>query len=117
MPSAIYTADIKSDMPTAQQALRRVDMAISTARMSGTAVVKLIHGYGSTGRGGVIRTGVRRYLGELRAGGKIKGFIPGEDFSIFSADARSALQACPALRQDRDLDRQNNGVTLVRSKN
>ena len=109
----IYTADIKSDMPTADQALRRVDMALATGRMSGAAAVKLIHGYGSTGRGGVIRTQARRHLGELRAKGKIKRFIPGEDFSIFSESTRQAFQACPALRQDRDLDRQNNGITII----
>jgi len=110
---AIYTADIKSDMPTADQALRRVDMAVATARMSGTCVIKLIHGYGSTGRGGVIRTRVRLYLGELRAKGKIKGFIPGEDFSIFNGATREAFGMCAALRQDRDLDRQNNGITII----
>ena len=109
----IYTADIKSDMPLADQALRRVDMAISTARMGGASVIRLIHGYGSTGRGGVIRTQARRYLGELKAKGKIKAFIPGEDFSIFNADTRAAFQRCAALRQDKDLDRQNNGVTII----
>ncbi|MDR2686782.1 MAG: Smr/MutS family protein [Oscillospiraceae bacterium] len=110
---AIYTADIKSDMPTSDQALRRVDMALAMGRMSGAAAVKLIHGYGSTGQGGAIRTRARRYLGELKSKGKIKAFLPGEEFTIFNADTRSALQACPALRQDRDLDRQNNGITII----
>jgi len=110
---AIYTADIKSDRPSATQAPRRVDMALAMARISGASVVKLIHGYGSTGQGGAIRIEARRYLGVLKAKGKIKAFIPGEDFSIFSADTRSALQACAALRQDLDLDRQNNGITII----
>jgi len=109
----IYTADIKSDMPTADQALRRADMALATGRMSGAAAVKLIHGYGSTGRGGVIRTQVRRHLGELLAKGRVKGFIPGEDFSIFNGETLRAFQACPALRQDSDLERCNNGVTII----
>ena len=109
----IYTANIKSDLPAAAQALRRVDMAIATGRRGGYAAVKLIHGYGSTGRGGVIRTQARRYLGELKAKNKIKAFIPGEDFSIFDAETRAALQACAALRQDGDLDRQNNGITII----
>jgi len=113
MPASIYTADIKSDMPTADQALRRVDMAIATGRMAGAAVVKLIHGYGSTGRGGVIRTQARRRLNGLRARGKVRGFIPGEDFTIFNGETLRAFQACPALRQDSDLDRQNNGITII----
>ena len=110
---AIHTADIKSDRPTADQAPRRVDMALTMARMSGAVAIKLIHGYGSTGQGGAIRTVARRYLGGLKSKGKIKAFLPGEDFSIFNADTRAALQACPALRQDKDLDRQNNGITII----
>ena len=110
---AIYTADIKSDRPTADQAPRRVDMALAMGRMSGASVIKLIHGYGSTGQGGAIRTQARRYLGELKARGKLKACIPGEGFSIFDETTRQALQACPALRQDRDLDRQNNGITII----
>ena len=110
---AIHTADIKSDHPTADQAPRRVDMALAVARMSGASVIKLIHGYGSTGQGGAIRTETRRYLGELKARGKVKAFIPGEDFSIFNAETRSALQACAALRQDSDLERGNNGITII----
>ena len=109
----IYTVDIKSDLPTVDQALRRVDMALATGRMCGAAAVKLIHGYGSTGRGGVIRTRVRRYLGELRTKAKIKRFIPGEDFSIFNGETLLAFQACSALRQDNDLERGNTGVTII----
>jgi len=111
--TAIYTADIKSDMPTADQAPRRVDMALAMGRMSGATVVKLIHGYGSTGRGGRIRTQARRYLGELRDKGKIKGFIPGEDFSIFNGETLRAFQTCAALRQDGDLEKCNNGITII----
>jgi len=110
---AIYTADIKSDRPTADQAPRRVDMALAMGHIRGAAAVKLIHGYGSTGQGGRIRTEARRYLGELKLKGRIKLFIPGEDFSIFNQDTRLVLQACAALRQDRDLDRQNNGITII----
>jgi len=113
MPASIYTADIKSDMPAADQTLRRVDMALATGRMCDAAAVKLIHGYGSTGRGGVIRTQVRRYLGELRAKGKVNCFIPGEDFSIFNGETLRAFRTCPALRQDSDLERSNDGVTII----
>ena len=110
---AIHTADIKSDRPSAAQAPRRVDMALTMARISGASVIKLIHGYGSAGQGGAIRSVARRYLGELKVRGKIKAFIPGEEFSIFNGETRLALQSCAALRQDRDLDRQNNGITII----
>jgi hypothetical protein len=109
----IYIANIKSDMPTADQALRRVTAAIDTAKLLGNSTVKIIHGYGSTGIGGRIRTETRRFLGELQKKGKIKMYISGEDFSIFNGDTQTAFLRCPALRQDCDLDRQNNGITIV----
>ena len=81
--------------------------------MSGYTVLKIIHGYGSSGRGGRIRTEARAYLTRLQAKGQLKGFIPGERFSIFDADTRAAFLVCDALRQDHDLERHNNGVTFI----
>ena len=76
-------------------------------------MLNLIHGYGSSGTGGRIRVEVRKYLGRLAARGEVKGFIPGEEFSIFQEETRRALLLCGELRRDRDLDRHNNGVTVV----
>ena len=45
--------------------------------------------------------------------GEIRGFIPGESFSIFDETTRQAFALCGELRQDRDLDRYNNGVTFI----
>ena len=75
--------------------------------------VKLIHGYGSSGAGGKIRIAVRRQLLDLLRQGQIKAFIPGESFSIFDETTRKGLTYCPALRKDPDLDRYNNGITVV----
>jgi len=109
----IKTADIKSDMPTADQALRRLAGALITARITGTAAVKIIHGYGSTGAGGRIRAEARRYLEEQRRRGKVRAVLPGEDFSIFDEATLRAFALCPDLRRDSDLERHNNGVTIV----
>ena len=78
--------------------------------------LKLIHGYGSSGVGGKIRVAVRQELAARRAKGEIADFIAGEEFSIFHEGTRRALVKCEVLRQDRDLDRYNNGVTFVVSK-
>ena len=109
----LKTIDIKSDMPDLKSSLERLEGGIAlSARMRGGAV-KVIHGYGSTGAGGKIRRGVRRRLDELAKTGKIAGYIPGESFSIFDETTRSAFAVCPELRGDGDLDRYNNGVTIV----
>lgn len=44
--------NIKYDMPTADLAVRRTTYAIENGRTLGASAVKLIHGYGSTGKGG-----------------------------------------------------------------
>lgn len=105
--------NLEAGMPTAAQALRLMMQMLTASRASGYAAVKLIHGYGSSGTGGKIRTAARKELAKLREEQKIRFAIPGEKFSIFEPDTLEAFRLCGALRQDRDLDRYNNGVTFV----
>lgn len=105
--------NIKSDLPTVDTAIRRVTWQIHNSRAMGAGAVKLIHGYGSTGRGGRIRTEVRRCLEAQKRQGTIRDYLCGEDFSIFSEATRRAFDRCGALRHDPDLDRSNNGITIL----
>ncbi|MDR2421262.1 MAG: Smr/MutS family protein [Oscillospiraceae bacterium] len=113
MPGYLREADIKYDMPASDIAIKRVTYNIRVARQLGAGAVKFIHGYGSTGRGGKIRTEVRRYLTDQKRFGRIRDFITGEDFSIFDESTRAAFALCDELRRDRDLERHNNGVTIA----
>lgn len=99
--------------PSADEALRRLCSELHAAKVMHTPVVKIIHGYGSSGKGGRIRTACRSYLREAQASGNIQYFIRGEDFSLFNEATRQAFRLCDALRQDGDLDNYNNGVTFV----
>ena len=105
--------NIKSDLPTVDTAIRRVTFQLNNCRTLGAGAVKLIHGYGSTGRGGRIRTEVRRYLAGQKQRGVIRDVIFGEQFSIFDEATRRAFTRCDTLRRDSDLERSNNGVTIV----
>ena len=67
----------------------------------------------TSGRGGKIRTACRKYLREQAESGRIRLVIRGEDFSIFSEVTRRSFILCGELRHDRDLDRENRGVTFV----
>ena len=57
--------------------------------------------------------GIGRGLVEVIAQAAELDFIPGEKFSIFEETTRRAFLRCEALRNDRDLDRYNNGVTFI----
>ena len=111
--SLLREVNLEAGKPIVGQAIRRLTFEISHSRSLGCTVLKIIHGYGSSGTGGRIRTESRKYLARLKSQGKIRGFIPGEAFSIFEEDTRQAFLRCTDLRQDRDLDRYNNGVTFI----
>jgi hypothetical protein len=105
--------NIKKGLPTVEQALIRLDQALSQARQEKRRVVTLIHGYGSTGQGGVIREEVRTRLQYLQYQGQIRGLIFGEDFSSRHGPSRNLLRQFSFLQQHQDLNRGNPGITLV----
>ncbi len=110
---AYRTVNLEQGMPTAAQAVPLLEQALRSAKAYRCPVIKIIHGYGSSGRGGVLRTRLRQELAAKRAAGQIKEFVPGEDFSPFSAAARTALAAEPSLSKDSDYTRCNHGITIV----
>jgi len=105
--------DIHADMPTADQAVKRVTYNLRSAKTFGATAIKFIHGYGSSGKGGKIRTEVRRYLHRELSQNRIRAVIYGDNFTIFDESTRKAFDVCPDLRRDPDLERHNNGVTIV----
>ncbi|MDD5938012.1 MAG: hypothetical protein PUC36_03250 [Clostridiales bacterium] len=110
---SLREVNLELGMPAADAAVRRLTYEINHSRITGDAVLKIIHGYGSSGAGGRIRVEVRKYLERLKKRGDIAGFIPGERFSIFDPETLSAFRHCGDLRRDRDLERHNNGVTFI----
>ena len=107
------TINLEEGMPSAPEAARRLIMAVRLARKQGIRAMKIIHGFGSSGTGGKIRITARRELDKLQKSGHIQFYVPGEKLSIFDENTRRALDTCPALRGDSDIDRHNNGITLV----
>ena len=109
----IHTVNLEQGMPTAEQARIRLDQAVRDAKNRRCKALKLIHGYGSSGRGGVIRRDVQSTLSAYKRSGRIREYVPGERFSPFYPEARVLLDGCPALARDRDYAASNHGVTLV----
>ena len=68
--------------PTADEALRRLEAGLEAARHMNTPLLKLIHGYGSSGKGGRIRTASRKYLLAQQEKGRIAAVVPGERSSM-----------------------------------
>lgn len=107
------TVNIETGKPDVRTACMLVDAHIATARRQGMNILKIIHGYGSSGVGGVLRTKVRKYLQEPKFAATVAAIIPGERWEIFDADAQKVLQKYPEMGRDSDLGRCNHGITVV----
>ncbi len=107
------TFNIEAGLPTLDEARRLVAAEIKQAKREGAKVLKVIHGYGSSGKGGALCVGLRKSFGLRKKEGVIKDFIAGEDFSIFNQQVLALLEAVPGLRGDPDLNLTNEGVTFL----
>lgn len=100
-------------MPSVQEALQRLEREIAVARQQKHALLKVVHGYGSSGAGGDIRIAVQRRLHDLVEAGQIRGCIFGENWSKTDDATWRLLQAQSELKSDLDLGRRNQGITVV----
>lgn len=107
------TVNLEQGLPRVADALARLEQELRTARARRVPVLKIIHGYGSSGKGGAIRRDARKLLEAKKNSGQIRAFCAGEDFSPFSPDARRIIDEYPELRKDGDYSRGNDGITIV----
>jgi hypothetical protein len=100
-------------MPEVPEALHRLDRELAVARQTKLTLLKLIHGYGSTGAGGDIRIAVQKRLVEMVQSAQIRGCIFGENWSKSDETTWKLLQSNNDLKNDPDLGRGNRGITIV----
>lgn len=111
-PAYVYrTVNLEKNMPSVDQALRLLQQELFTAPSLGFKVLVLIHGYGSSGKGGAIKKEVHRQLGHLLGNGRINDFLPGEQCTKRSGHGRHVLGRFPSLSSY--FKRPNPGITLV----
>jgi hypothetical protein len=109
----VVSANLENGMPTVEQALERFRWRLREASASGVKVLKVIHGYGSTGRGGKIRDAVRRELGRMLARGEVAAVVAGEEYSSATIAGRDLLSRFKELKATERPDTSNHGITLV----
>ena len=109
----IWEVNLELGRPSADEALRRLEHELAAKRHLRAKAMKIIHGYGSSGKGGRIRTASRKYLRAAQEQGRIYAVLPGERLTIFDEEARRLMARCPALRDDCDRERYKCGVTFV----
>jgi Smr domain-containing protein len=113
MADSVKIVNVEEGLPDRAQATGRLESGLQRARKDGAKVLKIVHGYGSSGVGGILRPVVRNFLRQAKERGEIRLFVNGESFSSFDARSKELLAANPELVLDRDLGAGNKGITLV----
>ncbi len=107
----MITIDIKSDKPIVSTANLRLLNSIKQYKSE--KVIKIIHGYGSSGVGGKIKHMVHETLNTLKDQHQIMDYIPGEALVSFMGYADLIQKYKPLIQQDSDFKKGNDGITYV----
>ena len=113
MSGRVRVINLEQGFPSRDQAYQKLEAALTRARKDGIAVLKVIHGYGSTGAGGVLRFAIRGFLRQRKEKGETAAFVNGESWSSFEERSKLLFAKAPELVLDNDVGRGNKGITLV----
>jgi hypothetical protein len=113
MTRRVMEFNVKAGMPSRSDARDRLIARIAEAQRSGTAVLKIIHGYGSQGVGGKLRIALRKTLQRLASEGRLRRIVHGENWDIFDETTQGLLGDYAELSGDEDLGQHNAGITIV----
>lgn len=112
MPS-IKTINIKSSLPSVDEARKLLNNLLIQAYNDGTRLIKIVHGYGSTGLGGKLKIAIRNSLIRRKREGLVENIIFGENFTNLNKNLDEILRKFPALKCDVDYKKKNEGITIV----
>jgi len=112
-PAVIKLVNLEDGMPTVERARLLLEHELSKAREEGCKAMKVVHGYGSSGVGGELRTGLQAVLRLLAEKGEIRAVIYGEDWRVSDQATWDTLKRYPEWKSDRDLGRGNKGISIV----
>ena len=112
-PELHRIVNLEQGRPLVETALRKMDNELRRAQAENLRVLTLIHGYGSSGRGGRIRRECRKVLDHLVEQKQINSFIAGESFKKRTGAGKALLKRYGQLEQSCRSDFGNPGVTIV----
>src|SRR5271165_3601113 len=111
--AAIRTVIVKEGMPSVERARARLLTELRSARQSGVKILKLVHGYGSSGVGGDLRISLQATLRQMAQQREIGDCIYGENWRTSDERTWDLLKRMPELKTDSDLGKCNKGMTIV----
>ena len=109
----LITIDIKSEKQTVNQALAEFLVEVDAYKKGGYKVMKVIHGYGSHGVGGVIKNAFLKKCEELKCRGIIYDYVCCDKWTDKNTVKKIAINYCPDLLADAELYHLNPGCSIV----
>lgn len=109
----MWTINLKKENPPLDVALAIIEIELEKAIFSQEIAVKILHGYGSHGKGGVILIKARELLSQMKKERKIKDYLFGDKWNVFDDKTKKLLQKDKSLADDEDLNKNNPGITIV----
>jgi hypothetical protein len=104
--------DIHHGLPSVEVALQSLEMFIKLSK-NNSSVIKIIHGYGSTGKGGLIKIACRAEIEKKYRQGIVKAYIPGEAISTPMGFDETIRLYQKLIQTDSDYRKGNDGITYV----
>ncbi len=90
-----------------------IDQEISNSKFTEIRVLIVIHGYGSSGKGGVIKQEVLDHLILLKKFKKIKDFVKGEEWGNLNETSKEMAALFPELILNSQIQNNNAGVSII----
>ena len=107
------TVNLKRGRPFVETALKKMENELTQAKSENVKVVTLIHGYGSSGKGGRIRVECRKLLDHMTQKGLIRKVLAGEHFNRREGNGKDLIRRFSGLEKHCTTDFNNPGVTIV----
>ena len=105
--------NLKDEVYNVEYALATVELEIECAKREGLTAIKVLHGYGSHGRGGVIRKALIPLLASWKRSKFILDYFGGDKWNLFDDDAKRILNKDKSIYNDCDIANSNPGITII----
>ena len=105
--------NVKENYPSVEQAIGLVEIEIEKCKKEGVKVLKIIHGYGSSGVGGSIFLTLKQKLIFWKKNKLIQDYLFGSQWNSYNKKALDIKLKYPSLPIDRDFNQCNMGITIL----
>lgn len=105
--------NVKENQPSVVEALGLVEIEIELCKKEGIKLLKVIHGYGSGGKGGAICVAIKNQVKVWKAKKLIADFLFGVEWNGLNPKATALLKKYPNLPLDKDFNHSNMGMTIL----